>query len=125
MYLDCRQARIHVFMQECELLHINISQSNCLVLPVTKYFVFGFKFNIFSSFIFFQFISAKVRELLGIEEPYWNRSITLPHREPKSLYLERKSQTGTDVDGLTYAEHLRELNRLNQHGVPRQHDVSW
>lgn len=55
-----------------------------------------------SDLSFPQFISAKVRELLQIEEPYWNRSITVPHRSELGMFLERKSFTGRHADELKF-----------------------
>lgn len=51
-----------------------------------------------------QSISAKVREMLGIEEPYWNKSITLPPRCEMGIFLERKSFTGKTADRLTFRQ---------------------
>ncbi|KAG5846961.1 hypothetical protein ANANG_G00120520 [Anguilla anguilla] len=39
-------------------------------------------------------ISGHVLELLGITDPVWSRSIALPPRDPRGLYLEKKSRTG-------------------------------
>lgn len=48
-------------------------------------------------------IAREVRKLLDVEEPYWNRSITQPHRCRKGVYLEQKSFTGRKADKLTFA----------------------
>ena len=56
-----------------------------------------------------------------MENVEWKRSISLPPREPRTLFLERKSVTGTEIDALSYEEHLRELKKFNLHGVPEQH----
>ncbi|KXJ28974.1 sterile alpha motif domain-containing protein 15 [Exaiptasia diaphana] len=56
-------------------------------------------------------ITKKIREALGVEEPYWNRSISLKHRETLGLYLERKSKTGTDADALTFEDFRHELEK--------------
>lgn len=45
-----------------------------------------------------------IREALAIEEPYWNRSISLKHREQLGLFLERKSKTGVEADVLTLTD---------------------
>ena len=58
-----------------------------------------------------QHISKSVRDLLEIEEPYWNRSISLPHRETMGMYLERKSITGPKANSLTYVKYLKELKK--------------
>ncbi|KAJ7377299.1 ribosomal large subunit assembly [Desmophyllum pertusum] len=59
-------------------------------------------------------IAKKVREVLGIEEPYWNRSISLLHRESLGLFLERKSNTGVEADLLTLEDYKRYLQKLEQ-----------
>ncbi|XP_020622467.1 sterile alpha motif domain-containing protein 15-like isoform X2 [Orbicella faveolata] len=59
-------------------------------------------------------IAKKVRELLGIEEPYWNRSISLLHRESLGLFLEKKSNTGVEADLLTFEDYKRQLQRQEQ-----------
>ena len=41
-----------------------------------------------------QKLSKEIRQILGIEEPYWNRSITLPHRSELGLILEKRAFTG-------------------------------
>ncbi|KFV93896.1 Sterile alpha motif domain-containing protein 15, partial [Eurypyga helias] len=56
----------------------------------------------------FQEISQHVRELLGTEEPLFNRSIALPYRDNMGLFLERKSQSGKKADALTFAQFIRE-----------------
>ncbi|XP_015754991.1 PREDICTED: sterile alpha motif domain-containing protein 15-like isoform X2 [Acropora digitifera] len=56
-------------------------------------------------------IAKRVRELLGIEEPYWNRSISLLHREPLGLFLEKKGKTGTEADLLTFEDYKHQLQR--------------
>lgn len=59
-----------------------------------------------------KFIAENIREMLGVEEPYWNRSISLPHRELKGMYLERKSITGMKADSLTLSKYQKELRRI-------------
>ncbi len=68
-----------------------------------------------------QHISKSVRDLLGIEEPYWNRSISLPHREKMGMYLERKSITGPIADNFTYNKYMKELKKedLAKNGTKR------
>ncbi|XP_008283694.1 sterile alpha motif domain-containing protein 15 [Stegastes partitus] len=53
-----------------------------------------------------QVISAGVRELLGITEAPWSRSIADPPRDSMGLFLERKSRTGERADGLTFQQFL-------------------
>ncbi|XP_013865363.1 sterile alpha motif domain-containing protein 15 [Austrofundulus limnaeus] len=50
-----------------------------------------------------QIISARVRELLGITETPWSRSIADPRRSAAALFLEQKSRTGERADRLTYS----------------------
>lgn len=57
-------------------------------------------------------IAKRVREVLGIEEPYWNRSISLLHRESLGLFLEKKSNTGVEADLLTFEDYKRYLQKL-------------
>ncbi|KFV81690.1 Sterile alpha motif domain-containing protein 15, partial [Struthio camelus australis] len=56
----------------------------------------------------FQEISRHVRELLGIEEPLFSRSIALPYRDNMGLFLERKSQSGEKADALTFSQFIQE-----------------
>ena len=74
--------------------------------------------KLMTCFVFFpsfhQVIAKKVRELLGIEEPYWNRSISLLHRESLGLFLEKKSNTGVEADMLTFEDYKRQLQRQEQ-----------
>ncbi|KAK3599910.1 hypothetical protein CHS0354_022495 [Potamilus streckersoni] len=53
-----------------------------------------------------KFIAKSIRDLLGLEEPYWNKSISLPPRSSLGLYLEKKSATGKNVDSVTYSKFL-------------------
>lgn len=55
---------------------------------------------------FLQEISACVRELLGISEPLWSRSIADPPRDNMGMFLEVKSRTGERADSITYAQFL-------------------
>lgn len=43
-----------------------------------------------------------MRRELGLEEPYWNRSITKPHRSELGMFLEAKSFTGARADRLKF-----------------------
>ncbi|KFO09047.1 Sterile alpha motif domain-containing protein 15, partial [Balearica regulorum gibbericeps] len=56
----------------------------------------------------FQEISRHVRELLGIEEPLFNRSIALPYRDSMGFFLERKSRSGKKADALTFSQFIQE-----------------
>ncbi|KFP73538.1 Sterile alpha motif domain-containing protein 15, partial [Acanthisitta chloris] len=56
----------------------------------------------------FQEISRHIRELLGIEEPLFNRSIALPYRDNMGLFLERKSRSGKKADALTFSQFIQE-----------------
>ncbi|NXC59510.1 SAM15 protein, partial [Aleadryas rufinucha] len=55
----------------------------------------------------FQEISRHVRELLGIEEPLFSRSITLPYRDNMGLFLERKAPTGKKADALIFSRFIQ------------------
>lgn len=55
----------------------------------------------------FQVISRHTRELLGIEEPLFKRSIRLPYRDNIGLFLEQKGHTGEKSDSLTYSEFVQ------------------
>uniref|UniRef100_A0A3B4E930 SAM domain-containing protein n=2 Tax=Pygocentrus nattereri TaxID=42514 RepID=A0A3B4E930_PYGNA len=52
-------------------------------------------------------ISAHVRELLGVSESLWSRSIADPPRDDMGMFLEMKSRTGNRADNLTYAHFLK------------------
>ncbi|XP_069771915.1 sterile alpha motif domain-containing protein 15-like isoform X2 [Narcine bancroftii] len=54
-------------------------------------------------------ISHEVQKLLKIREPLWSRSISLRHRDPMGLFLERKAPTGFKADSLTLQEFLKDL----------------
>uniref|UniRef100_A0A4W6DP85 SAM domain-containing protein n=1 Tax=Lates calcarifer TaxID=8187 RepID=A0A4W6DP85_LATCA len=56
-------------------------------------------------------ISARVRELLGITETLWSRSIADPRQDSMGLFLEKKSHTGEQADALTYQEFLDDMCR--------------
>uniref|UniRef100_A0A4W6DP24 SAM domain-containing protein n=1 Tax=Lates calcarifer TaxID=8187 RepID=A0A4W6DP24_LATCA len=58
-----------------------------------------------------QVISARVRELLGITETLWSRSIADPRQDSMGLFLEKKSHTGEQADALTYQEFLDDMCR--------------
>jgi len=47
-------------------------------------------------------ISKTIRDLLGIDEPFWNRTISRPNREELGMYLERKSVSGDQSAELSY-----------------------
>ena len=49
--------------------------------------------------------------MLGIEDPDWSRSISLPHREPLGMYLERKSITGFKANNLTFSKYQKEVRK--------------
>ncbi|KAM4665224.1 sterile alpha motif domain-containing protein 15 [Discoglossus pictus] len=53
-------------------------------------------------------ISLLIRDLLGITEPPWSRSISLHHRDNMGLFLEQKSQTGVSYDPLTYNQFIKQ-----------------
>ncbi|KAM7323497.1 hypothetical protein ACRRTK_017603 [Alexandromys fortis] len=52
-------------------------------------------------------ISRHTRELLGIEEPLFSRSISLPYRDNIGLFLEQKGHSGVNSDSLTLSEFVK------------------
>lgn len=58
-----------------------------------------------------QVMSARVRELLGITETPWSRSIADPPRDRAAMFLEQKSRTGERADGLTYQQFLDDVRQ--------------
>ncbi|XP_068750521.1 sterile alpha motif domain-containing protein 15-like [Montipora capricornis] len=68
-----------------------------------------------NDFAHIKVIARKIRELLGIEEPYWNRSISLMHRETSGLFLEKKSKTGKEADILTFEDYKRQLQKQEKY----------
>lgn len=65
-----------------------------------------------------QAISACVRELLGISEPLWNRSIADPPRDDMAMFLEVRSRTGERADTLTYAQFLKQISKQQDYSKP-------
>ena len=68
-----------------------------------------------------QVISRKIRELLGVEEPYWNRSIALPYASELTIFFHQKSFTGRKSDQLqlhstTWVSHTRPVPVPHQLG---------
>ncbi|KAI6067919.1 Sterile alpha motif domain-containing protein 15 isoform X1 [Aix galericulata] len=63
-------------------------------------------------------ISRHVRELLGIEEPVFSRSIALPYRDNMGLFLEQKSRSGQKADALTFSQFVREAGLEPYSTVP-------
>ncbi|XP_058595809.1 sterile alpha motif domain-containing protein 15 isoform X2 [Neofelis nebulosa] len=58
-------------------------------------------------------ISRHTRELLGIEEPLFKRTITLPYRDNIGLFLEQKGHTGVKSDSLTLSEFVQAAGLQN------------
>ncbi|KAF3702676.1 Sterile alpha motif domain-containing protein 15 [Channa argus] len=58
-----------------------------------------------------QAISAHVRELLGITETLWSRSIADPPRDSMGLFLEKKSRTGERADNLSFQRFLDDMHQ--------------
>ncbi|MEJ1269572.1 sterile alpha motif domain containing 15 [Cricetulus griseus] len=52
-------------------------------------------------------ISRHTRELLGIEEPLFSRSISLPYRDNIGLFLEQKGHSGVQSASLTFSEFVK------------------
>ncbi|KAM6273864.1 sterile alpha motif domain-containing protein 15 [Porphyrio hochstetteri] len=82
--------------------------ANCSNLPAMGVTDFGHT----------QEISRRVRELLGIEEPLFNRSIALPYRDNMGLFLERKSRSGKQADALTFSQFVQEARLESYTAVP-------
>ncbi|XP_033106372.1 sterile alpha motif domain-containing protein 15-like [Anneissia japonica] len=61
-----------------------------------------------------KFIAKSVRDILEIEQPYWNRSISLEPRERMGMFLERKRITGPIANNLTYAKYIKEVERIER-----------
>ncbi|KAF7643328.1 hypothetical protein LDENG_00241570 [Lucifuga dentata] len=59
-----------------------------------------------------QVISARVRQLLGITETQWGRSIADPPRDAMVLFLEQKSRTGERADKLIYQQFVDDWCQL-------------
>ncbi|XP_038583348.1 uncharacterized protein LOC119909283 isoform X2 [Micropterus salmoides] len=59
----------------------------------------------------YKVISARVRELLGITETLWSRSIADPPRDNMGLFLEKKSRTGEQADSLAYQRFLEDARQ--------------
>ena len=55
-----------------------------------------------------QLIAKNIRELLQIERPYWNRSITLPYTDALGRYLEQRSVMGRRADELDYVTYTND-----------------
>lgn len=60
-------------------------------------------------------IAKKIRHITYLEEPDWNRSIGLQHRERLGLFLEKRTHTGCEGDGVTYNDYHRYLNKMEEH----------
>ena len=58
-----------------------------------------------------QVISSHVRELLGVTEPLWSRSVADLPRDNMGLFLEKKSRTGDWADSLTYSQFLKDIKQ--------------
>ncbi|CAO2587029.1 Sterile alpha motif domain-containing protein 15 [Lemmus lemmus] len=61
-------------------------------------------------------ISRHTRELLGIEEPLFSRSISLPYRDNIGLFLEQKGHSGVNADSLTLSEFVKAWG-LQEYGL--------
>ncbi|KAF4788585.1 sterile alpha motif domain containing 15 [Turdus rufiventris] len=83
-------------------------QANCSNLPAMGVTDFGHM----------QEISRHVRELLGIEEPLFSRSIALPYRDNMGLFLERKAPTGKKADALTFSQFVQKAGLEPYSAVP-------
>lgn len=72
-------------------------------------------------------ISHHTRELLGIKEPLFSRSISLPYRDNIGLFLERKGHSGVMSASLTLSEFVKaaglqeydlEIDTMEKHESP-------
>ncbi|XP_051951649.1 sterile alpha motif domain-containing protein 15-like [Xyrauchen texanus] len=59
-------------------------------------------------------ISARVRDLLGVSEPLWSRSVADPPHDDITVFLQVKSRTGQNTESLDYERFLitRAINEL-------------
>nr|XP_025046349.1 sterile alpha motif domain-containing protein 15 isoform X4 [Pelodiscus sinensis] len=64
-------------------------------------------------------ISWHVRELLGIEESLWSRSIALPYRDNLGLFLEHKAPSGEKADALTFTQFVQEAGLEQYATIPQ------
>jgi len=53
------------------------------------------------------FITASIRSLLGIEDPFWNVSVADTSGSTMKMYLEKKSRTGPSLNKLKYSDFLK------------------
>ena len=72
-----------------------------VTLPANTLILLGMHEPIYISL---QHIAGAVRKELGLEEPYWNRSITLPRWSELGMFLETKSFTGRRADKLKFEQ---------------------
>ncbi|XP_062037786.1 sterile alpha motif domain-containing protein 15 isoform X1 [Lepus europaeus] len=88
-YKECFTAN---FISGRKLIHVNCS--NLPQMGITD-------------FEHMKAISRHTRELLGIEEPLFRRTIRLPYRDNIGLFLEQKAHTGAKSDSLTFSEFVK------------------
>uniref|UniRef100_A0A8C9PWK6 Sterile alpha motif domain-containing protein 15 n=1 Tax=Spermophilus dauricus TaxID=99837 RepID=A0A8C9PWK6_SPEDA len=112
-----------------------ISQLGFPQYKVTKITLLKIIFNLIKNIILaFQVISQHTRELLGIEEPLFSRSIRLPPRDNIGLFLEQKGHTGVKSDSLTFSEFVKtrrlcdydpEITASEENKAPCQLFLKW
>ncbi|XP_026888264.2 sterile alpha motif domain-containing protein 15 [Electrophorus electricus] len=59
-----------------------------------------------TDFEYMKAVSAHVRELLGISEPLWSRSIADPPCDDMGMFLKLKSRTLEKADSFTYTQFI-------------------
>lgn len=57
-------------------------------------------------------ITAELRNLQTLEDPFWNRSISLPPRDNLGMYLEMKSRRGKEVDAMSYPKFSQDADKI-------------
>ncbi|ESO92324.1 hypothetical protein LOTGIDRAFT_233104 [Lottia gigantea] len=63
-------------------------------------------------------IRTCLRELLELDEPDWNRSISLPPKSDIGMYLEKKSQRGKIIDNMSFQKYLLTVQKLDPKWQP-------
>ncbi|EHB04788.1 hypothetical protein GW7_03499 [Heterocephalus glaber] len=92
MFLYRQESFTTNFISGNKLIHVNCS--NLPQMGITD-------------FEHMKVISRHTRELLGIEEPLFRRTIRLPYRDNVGLFLEQKSHTRVKCDSLTFSEFVK------------------
>jgi hypothetical protein len=73
-----------------------------------------------------QLIARNIRELIQIEKPHWNRSITLPYTDALGRYLEQRSVMGRRADELDYVSYTNDTRDAKfQPTLTNQGVLTW